>query len=151
MFLETVWSRLEEERWTSAQELKESSGLDETTLIRAIDFLVRWNFAEKRHRNVLEVRRMAGAMSPVHVLGLLESVSMGRSGSQVVRKGRLAERVSCRICGERSLTPIGQNMVECRRCHERQWCTIDVGTRRLLKDGIPAVERPGWLRRLRGH
>jgi len=65
MILESVWSVLPEGRWESAKALEEASGLDEGTLKRVVDFLVRWEFVESKHFPELQIRRKAGTISPV--------------------------------------------------------------------------------------
>jgi len=125
VFLEVVWSALSEQRWQSAKELEAASGVDESTLMRIVDFLVRWDFVETRPFPSLHVKRRSGAISPVDVVDLLRAVTP--QVTTIPKRGhRLAERVACRACGGRSLGVIGQNEVECTKCHERQWFAIEI-------------------------
>jgi len=106
--------------------LEEASGLDEGTLKRVVDFLVRWEFVESKHFPELQIRRKAGTISPVEVVSLLRSVTTSQPELLIPGgRGRLAERVACSACGGRSLRVIGENEVECNRCSERQWYTIE--------------------------
>lgn len=126
VFLEVVWSALCENEWLSSSELKAASGADDNTLIRIVDFLVRWNFAEVRRSPRLHVRRKSGAISPTEVVGLLRTINQTSQAIVTDRRRafRLAERVACRACGSTGLRLVGENEVECTRCHEHQWCTI---------------------------
>jgi hypothetical protein len=126
VFLEIVWSTLCENEWLSSIELKAASGADDNTLMRIVDFLVRWNFAEARRSPSLHVRRKLGVISPTEVVGLLRTMNETSQVAITDRKRtfRLAERVACRRCDSRGLLLIGENEVECARCHERQWYTI---------------------------
>jgi hypothetical protein len=127
MLLETVWSTLSENRWVSTNQLRAASGADERTLMCIVDFLVRWNFAEVRSFPSIQVRRKPGAISPIQTVSLLRAMNKTIQPTTIALKGkgRLAERVACRVCGARSLRATGVNEVECTRCHERQWYTID--------------------------
>jgi hypothetical protein len=128
VFLEVVWSALCENEWLSSNELKAASGADDTTLMRIVDFLVRWNFAEVRRSPSFQVRRRSNAISPSQVVGLLRTIT-GTSQAIVrdrKRAFRLAERVACRTCGSICLRLVGENQVECANCHERQWHTIEI-------------------------
>jgi hypothetical protein len=128
MLLEVVWSALCENEWLSSNELKAASGADDTTLMRIVDFLVRWNFAEVRRSPSFQVRRRSNTISPSQVVGLLRTIT-GTSQAIVrdrERMFRLAERVACRTCGGTRLHVVGQNQVECTKCHERQWHTIEI-------------------------
>jgi hypothetical protein len=150
MFLEVVWSALPEGRWESARTLEETSGVDEGTLRRVVEFLVRWDFAEVQRSPELRVKRKTGVISPVEVLGLLRSVTASKTGLRMSNgRVRLAERVSCRICAGRRFRGVGKNQVECLRCHETQWYAIDIGPRTAISEDKPTVERVGWLKRLR--
>ena len=126
MFLEMVWSALSEDHWLEASELKATSGADENTLMRVVDFLVRWNFAEIRKEPSLQVKRKPGAISPIDVVQVLRA-AQETPQLKAVPSGafRLAERVACRICGGRRLRATGRNEVECTKCHERQWYAIN--------------------------
>jgi hypothetical protein len=128
VFLEVVWSALCKNEWLSSSELKAASGADDKTLTRIVDFLVRWNFAEVRRSPSLHVRRKSGAISPTEVVGLLRTINETSQAIPVdlKRAFRFAERVACRICGGRGLSLIGENEVECVKCHERQWYAIVV-------------------------
>ena len=128
VFLEVVWSALSEQRWQSAKELETASGVDESTLMRIVDFLARWDFVEIRPLPSLRMRRRPGAMSPVDVVDLLRLVT--RQVTTIPKRGhRLAERVACRICGNLMLNFLGENEVECTKCHERQWFAIEIPKR----------------------
>jgi hypothetical protein len=50
----------------------------------------------------------------------------GGSSRIVTGSRRVAERLACRICGGKSLSHVGGNVVERNRCHEQQWYVIDV-------------------------
>lgn len=124
--LEIVWSSLSEHRWRPLKELEASTGADSGKLMRIIDFLVCWEFAEMRHPQAPEVRRRRGTLPPVDVVEIL---GVGLDGALTARKRclRLAERLICRVCGSRNLRRVGVNEVECARCQERQWYSIEVG------------------------
>lgn len=143
MFLEAVWSALSEDHWLAASELKATSGADENTLMRVVDFLVRWNFAEIRKEPSLQMKRKPGAISPTDVVQVLraaqETPQLKAAPSGAFR---LAERVACRICGGRRLRAISENDVECIKCHERQWYAIDINR------GNGSYEQEGMLKRL---
>jgi hypothetical protein len=128
VFLEAVWSTLSEQQWQSAKQIEAASGVDERTLKRVVDFLVRWDFAEARPFPTLHVKRKAGALSPVDVVGVLRAVAP-QAVTTPKRGRRLAERVSCRLCGNLNLKFLGENEVECTKCHERQWFAIDIPER----------------------
>jgi hypothetical protein len=133
MFLEAVWSALPEGKWESAKALGETSGLDEGTLKRIVDFLVRWDFVESRHFPELQVKRKVGRISPVEVVSLLRSVTSSQPGLLIPSgRVRLAERVACRACGGRTLSFLGENEVECVRCHEKQWYALEISGRKTL-------------------
>lgn len=134
MFLEVVWSALSERLWSSTAELKAASGADESTLKRIIDFLVRWDFAETRRLPDLHVRRRPGAISPADVATLLHATNETPLVIPTKRGFRIAERVACRACGWRSLTLVGGNEVECTKCSERQWYTIEAERRISTRD-----------------
>jgi hypothetical protein len=144
MLLETVWSRLSEDRWLEAGELKAASGADENTLMRVVEFLVRWNFAEVRKEPNLQVKRRPGAISPTDVVRVLRAAQETPELKLAASNGvfRLAERFACRMCGGGRLRVTGRNEVECKRCHERQWYAIDVNR------GRRGYEREGMLKRL---
>lgn len=149
MFLEAVWSVLPEGRWESAKALEEASGLDEATLRRYVDFLVRWDFVETRHFLELQVRRKAGTISPVEVVSLLRSVTTSQPGLLIPSgRVRLAERIACRACGNRTLSFLSENEVECTRCHERQWFAIEVGEKNPGSKKVSSSARPNLLKRL---
>lgn len=143
MFLEAVWSALSEDHWLAASELKATSGADENTLMRVVDFLVRWNFAEIRKEPSLQVKRKPGAISPTDVVQVLRAAQETPQLKAAPSGGfRFAERVACRICGGRRLRATSQNEVECIKCHERQWYAIDINR------GNGGYEQEGMLRRL---
>jgi hypothetical protein len=126
VFLDVMWSALCENEWLSSSELKAVSGADDNTLMRIVDFLVRWNFAEVRRSPSLHVRRKTGVISPTEVVGILRTIN--QTSQAIVTNHRhplrLAERVACRACGNTGLHLVGENEVECARCYERQWYTI---------------------------
>lgn len=149
VFLEVVWSALSERRWQSPEELKAASGVDESTLMRIVDFLVRWGFAEVRRFPSLHVRRKSGVVSPTEVVGVLLAVKETPQLTTIPNRGfRLAERVACGACGGRSLRAIGENEVECTRCYERQWFAIEVGRERGRVSGARGAGWSGLLERL---
>lgn len=123
--LEVVWSKLSERRWRPLKELEASTGADSGKLLRIIDFLVCWEFAEVRHSPAPQIRRKPGVLPPVD---LIEILDVGTDGVLTVRKRSLslAERVACRICGFEELRRVGVNEVECVKCHERQWYSIEI-------------------------
>jgi len=123
MTLESVWAILENGEWESKQALREASGDDEDTLSRIINFLHRWNFVDIQNSPNLLVRRKPGTISPLETFDLLRAITNHPSPSSTRRK--LAERVACRVCGERNLRFIGANEVECARCHEKQWFALE--------------------------
>ena len=139
MFLEVVWSALSEDQWLSANELEAASGADESSLMRIVDFLVRWNFAEVRRFPSLLVRRKSGSLSPTDVVGVLRAVSETPEAAtaMVPKRGvRLAERVACRECCGRGFRVVGENEVECTRCREHQWYAIEISRSVLEHAGI---------------
>lgn len=123
--LEVVWSGLSERRWRTLSEIEVCTGADPSRLMHIIDFLVCWEFAETRHSPGLQVRRRSGALPPVDVVEILD---VGREGALTVQKRnlRVAERVVCRLCGSRHLRRVGVNQVECAKCHEPQWYSIEI-------------------------
>jgi len=126
--LEVVWSKLSERRWRALGNLMESTGAEAGKLMRIIDFLVCWEFAEVRHSPNLEIRRKPGNLPPVDVIEILD---VGLEGALTARKRsvRLAERISCRICGCRQFLRVDVNEVECLKCQDRQWYSIEVSDR----------------------
>jgi hypothetical protein len=106
--------------------LGRTSGVDADTLKRVVDFLVRWDFVETGRFPELRIRRKAGALSPVEVVGLLRKVTSTQP-TPLKQNGRakIAERVACRACGNRNLTHLTGNEVECTKCNERQWFAIE--------------------------
>lgn len=151
MFLEVVWSALPEGRWESAKALEEASGLDEGTLKRVVDFLVRWDFAEAKRFPELQVRRKTGVISPVEVVSLLRSVSKNTNQPELLvptGRVRLAERVACRACGSRSFSFVGENEVECTKCHERQWFAIETAEKNAASKQVRSEARPNMVERL---
>jgi len=149
LLLETVWSAIPELEWETPEALKETSGLDEGTLKRAVDFLVRWEFVEVRQYPGMEIRRKPGAVSPVEIVSALRSISDAESPTPNGRV-RIATRVACRACGHRNLTLSGPNEVECATCHEKQWfgLEIDKGALKLEEKVTPV--RLSALRRILG-
>ena len=130
--LEIVWSKLSERRWRPLKELEVCTGADSGRLMRIIDFLVSWEFAEVRHSSNLQIRRRRGILPPVDVVELLD---VGFDGALTARKRnfRVAERVACRVCGFQKLRRVGVNEVECVKCHERQWNSIEISEHRYGK------------------
>jgi len=126
VFLETVWAALPEKRWESAEALGRTSGVDEDTLKRVVDFLVRWDFVETGRFPELRIRRKAGALSPVEAVGLV-SAAISTQPIPLEKNGRarLAERIACLACGNRNFTFLEGNEVECTKCHEKQWFAIE--------------------------
>lgn len=123
--LEVVWSKLSEHRWRPIKQLEASTGADPVKLTQIIDFLVCWEFAEVRHSKGPEVRRKPGTLPPVDVVEIL---GVGLDGALTARKRclTLAERVACRVCGFGKLRRVDVNEVECVKCHERQWYSIEI-------------------------
>ena len=136
MFLESVWSAIPELEWESQEELKQTSGLDEGTLKRTVDFLVRWEFVEVKQDPDTQIRRKPGAISPVQTVTLLRSIDDPKS-PEPSDGVRIATRIACRVCGCKNLTLSGHNEVECETCHEKQWFAIDKTTKKL-----PEVDTP---------
>jgi ribosomal protein S27E len=122
MVLERVWDILRNDLWENDRQLMKASGLDDATLGRVINFLDRWGFVETRRTPNLLVRRKPGVISPVETINLLRSIKNNMVAST---RDRVAERVACRVCGCRDLSIVGINEVECTRCHEKQWRTIE--------------------------
>jgi hypothetical protein len=127
MTLERVWEVLRDGRWESKRTLSSASGVDDARLDRIINFLERWHFTETRKAPDLQVRRIPGMNSPVKVITLLRSLA----NQSPFKPGRfrLAERVNCRACGARNFNHLDENEVECTRCHEKQWYTIEIKRR----------------------
>ena len=147
MFLEAVWSAIPELEWETPEALKKTSGLDEGTLKRTVDFLVRWEFVEVRQYPGLQIRRKPGAVSPVEIVSLLRSIGDPKPLTQNGRV-RIATRVACRACGRRNLTFSGKNEVECATCHEKQWLTLEIDKAALKFDDSETPIRPGPLKRM---
>jgi hypothetical protein len=149
MLLENVWSALSEKRWRSANEIKTTSGLDDDALMRAVNFLVRWNFAEVRRTPDLRVKRKRGMYSPVELVKVLRAVNETPQLQTILpnRSFRIAERVACRICGGRSLRVVAANEVECTKCLEKQWYAIESRSP-VLEEKSTMNEGPSTLKRL---
>lgn len=126
--LDVIWSALPERKWISREALKEAAGTDEDTLTRIINFLTRWDFIESRASDSAEhqLRRREGAIDLLKAANLLQQVTAKGPSRIVTGSRRVVERLACRICGGKSLSYAGGNMVECSRCHEQQWYAIDV-------------------------
>jgi hypothetical protein len=152
MSLDTVWAALPELEWTSAERIQATTGLDYDCLSHILDFLIRWQFVEARNDPELRIRRRFGTISPVDVVEDIRRFKAAESKASLsLRRVKLVERVACRVCGERSFNFVGQNLVECQRCQERQWYAIETektariqelvklglgGLRRFLKDQV---------------
>ena len=121
--LENVWRTLECGEWMSRVALEEACGTDDTVLTRIISFLARWEFVDVKSSPELVVRRKPGIISPLETFEALRTFADQQLGG--CARGRIAERVACRICSSRELTFVGPNEVECNRCHERQWYAIE--------------------------
>lgn len=130
--LEVVWSKLSEHRWRPIRDLETCTGADSGRLTRIIDFLVCWEFAEVRHSPTLQIRRKPGTLPPVDVVEIL---GVDLDGALTARKRslRLAERVACCVCGFEKLRRVDVNEVECEKCNERQWYSIEISERRYEK------------------
>ncbi len=147
MFLEAVWSAIPELEWETPETLKKTSGLDEGTLRRTVDFLVRWEFVEVRQYPGLQIRRKPGAVSPVEIVSLLRSIGDEESPTPSGRV-RIATRVACRTCGHRKLTLSGHNEVECATCHEKQWFALEIDKANMKLEETETPIRLGILRRM---
>jgi len=145
LFLETVWSAIPELEWETPEALKRTSGLDEGTLRRTVDFLVRWDFVEVRQYPGLQIRRKPGAVSPVEIVSVLRQIGDPKPPSGRVR---IATRVACRACGKRNLTLSGQNEVECATCHEKQWLAIEINKATMRLEETETPIHPGPLRQM---
>lgn len=76
--LDAIWSALPEDRWITREALKEATGTDDITLIRAINFLTRWNFIETRTTPEPQIRRREGAIDPTKAVEQLREVTANR-------------------------------------------------------------------------
>ena len=123
---------MSERRWRRLGDLEESTGAEPGKLMRIIDFLVSWEFAEVRHSPSPQIRRKPGSLPPVDVIEILDVGFEGAFTAQK-RSVRLAERLSCRVCGWKQLLRVDVNEVECLKCHERQWYSIEVSGHRYEK------------------
>lgn len=129
MFMDAVWAALPEMEWASTRSIREAADLDEEKFNAILNFLIRWKFIETRTAPESSVRRRADVPSPVDVVGALQTLTDAETEFQVSEERfRVAERVACRLCGHRNFTFLKRNLVECNRCHERQWHTIEAGT-----------------------
>jgi hypothetical protein len=124
LILESVWETLQNGKWESKVELKRASGADDDTLTQIINFLDRWQFIDMKRTPELLVRRKSGVISPIETLQILSSIGPETEVSQKP-PNVIAERVACRRCGGRQLTPIEKNELECDMCHEKQWYTVE--------------------------
>lgn len=131
MTLEAIWEVLENGAWTSKRNLQESTGIDEDTLHRAINFLDRWNFIEIQRSPELLLRRKPGIISPLQTFDLLRAVTTSDLADS--NRRRLAQRVACRVCGGHDLAPIDKNEVECTQCHEKQWYSLEIENELLVE------------------
>jgi hypothetical protein len=145
MNLESVWTVLENGSWESKQALGEASGLDEDELTRIIAFLDRWNFVDVQTSPEQLVRRRPGAVSPVETFQVLRAISAEPVPST---RHRLAERVACYACAGRDLSFVRRNMVECVRCHKKQWYAIEIDETLTNHESEQLPERLGFLGRM---
>jgi hypothetical protein len=134
MLIEGVWSSLSES-WQFIDDLRTRLGLDEVTFRKVFNFLGKWGYIEYRGLPKLSVRRRRGVMSPLLTVQLLRSFT-NQPESKAKTDRVLAERVSCRTCGSQSLRLIDGNQVECSRCSERQWYTIERGDLKRLSESL---------------
>ena len=144
MLLETVWSAIPELEWETPEALEKTSGLDEGTLKRAVEFLVRWEFVEVRQYPNLQLRRKPGAISPVEIASVLRSVSETETATPTGRV-RVATRIACRTCGRRTLSLSGPNEVQCANCHEKQWHAIEIDKKTMKLGDTKPQKRHGIL------
>lgn len=148
MILDATWSAVPEGRWISRRALKEATGTDDVTLTRVINFLTSWDLIESRTSPEVQLRRKEGAIDPVKAVDQLQEI-IANGPSRIVTSGRrrIAERLACRICEGESLDYVGGNMVECHRCHERQWYAIDVAQSSFSSD-MDARRKPSLVARI---
>jgi len=117
--------------------LKEATGTDDATFTRVINFLTSWDFIESRTFPEFQLRRKQGAIDPLKTVEQLREITANRPPLIVTGgRRRIAERLACGICGGKSLSYVGGNVVECNRCHERQWYTIDLGQSSFSSDAV---------------
>ena len=121
--METVWRILENGKWEPKAALLEATGVSDETLTNVINFLTRWNFVEIERYPELRIRRKRGAISPMKTLEVLRGITDTESSPKTGRK--LVERLSCRVCNGRELNFVGVNEVECNRCYEKQWYSVE--------------------------
>jgi Zn finger protein HypA/HybF involved in hydrogenase expression len=138
MTVQAIWEILENGNWESTRTIKETSGIDENTLQRIVNFLQRWNFIEVQESRGL-IRRKPGMISPLETFNLLRSIGTAEPASS---HDWLAERVACRVCHGRILTPTGKNEVECTQCHEKQWSTIERKDKSMMEAIEPETLEP---------
>ena len=154
MSLDAIWRSLPNAGWVATENIRKAAGLDEDRFNATLNFLIRWRFVETKTKPEFSVRRKAGVISPMDVVGVLRTFTDAETGSASgfevsERRYAVAERVACRLCGNRDFHFLEQNLVECRRCHDRQWYRIELEKARPHQKEIPIVQRSGWLRRLR--
>jgi hypothetical protein len=150
MSLDAIWGSLPDVGWVATENIREATGLDEDRFNVFLNFLIRWKFVEAKTEPEYCVRRKTGVVSPMDVVQVLRTFTDAETGFQVSEERfRVAERVACRLCGHRDFRFLEQNLVECQRCHERQWYRLEFEKPRPLQAEIPTVERSGWLKRLR--
>ena len=147
MLLEAVWSAIPELEWETPEALKKTSGLDEGTLKRSVDFLVRWEFVEVRQCPDIQIRRKPGAISPVEIVSVLRQVGDAKPPTQSGRV-RVATRIACRACGGRTLSLSGPNEVQCANCHEKQWHAIEIDKKTMKLEDTKPQKRPGILEQI---
>jgi hypothetical protein len=141
--LDAVWSALDAHKWKTIGALRTVSDADDKLLIRLVDFLKRWEFVETRVAFGYEpgIRRRAGAIPPLASLQLLRAAATSKPQATSTRR-RLAERVMCKRCRNKSFLHVSRNEVECAQCHEKQWFTID---HRVI-NSQEIVQGKSWLR-----
>jgi hypothetical protein len=122
--LENVWQSLESGKWISRAALKEACLIDDDTLTQIIIFLGRWEFVDIKSSPEPLLRRKLGSISPMETFGVL--CGLANKSPTPPTRFSIAERVACRACNWQELSFVGVNEVECDRCHERQWYTIEL-------------------------
>jgi hypothetical protein len=149
--IDTVWEAIPELEWATPERIREASGVDKQRVNAILNFLIHWKFVDESKDPKFSVRRRAGIMPPTAAFAALRTfIDAEKSLETSPRQASFAERVACRACGERSFNFLEQNLVECRRCHERQWFTIEIGITSGIQEQVANVSPASWLRRLLG-